>query len=145
MSENREEEIVKALSGSVSGLDGLLCLSIVGDNLETIRRVTNESIKGNDAVEGLIKSSQVFNATELAFEMRGGNLEALLDSLENEQMKEDCKNAIILIMSGKSPADVGAMTLLLKGVIMPLAEELKNARQTIESLMIATGKKEVKA
>ena len=133
----------KKMLNSISPFENsMMCAMIAGDTLEKIRGICKESFRMNDTgCEGLT-SEQIFRAFRVAAALGDMDTEALLDSLGNAQMKEDCKDAIIVSMSGRNPAQMCALMLLLKGVIMPLTESLKAAEQTINNLVIATGKKE---
>lgn len=122
--------------------NNMMCAMIAGDRLEKIRGICKESFRMNDTDCECLTSEQIFGAFRVAAALGDMDTEALLDSLKDAQMKEDCKDAIIVSMSGRNPAQMCALMLLLKGVIMPLTESLKAAEQTINNLVISTGKKE---
>ena len=133
----------KKMLNSISPFENsMMCAMIAGDRLEKIRGICKESFRVNDTDCESLTSEQIFGAFRAAAFVGGMNTEAVLDSLGNAQMKEDCKDAIIVSMSGRNPAQRCALMLLLKGVIMPLTESLKKAQQTINNLVVATGKKE---
>ena len=132
----------KMLNGISPFENSMMCAMIAGDTLEKIRGICKESFRMNDTNCECLTSEQIFGAFTVAAAMGDMDTEALLDSLGDAQMKEDCKDAIIVSMSGRNPAQMCALMLLLKGVIMSLTESLKAAEQTINNLVVATGKKE---
>ena len=141
MSDNGKEEVKK--EGKMAS-DTMAVFFTLSSGIDAVRKCVKLAFADSDP-DCMDNAKYALMAARAGLAAGGVSFESVKASLPTEQMREDLSDALATTMAIKSPAVVAAGMLYLKGIIIPLAEDLKNARQTIENLMVATGKKESEA
>lgn len=117
-----------------SGDSAIRILLTLAMDVQKIRDINKEAFLLNDSESNTLSSEDTFKAARAGLHLGGVDLDTIMESLPKEQMKEDLHDALIVSMAFKDPCVLGMAMLFLKGMVIPLANELKDAKQTIQTL-----------
>lgn len=112
----------------------LTTITVFSTDLKKIRELNKKAFKSHDLVSDA-PSEKVYQLVREGLKAFGGvDLDTFMEDLPNAQMKEDLHDALIVLMAYKDACALATAMLLLKGIIIPLTNELKDAKQTIQTL-----------
>ena len=128
----------KAKEAKVMGL-ALTTLTVFRLDVKRIREINKEYFEFGDSTS-TISSEGIYGMVRDGLELVGNvDLDAVMEKLPNEQMREDLHDALIVSMASKDACVLTTAMFFLKGMIIPLIDELKDSKQTIQTLSKATG------
>ncbi len=106
--------------------------------LEELHEISEMAIRKSEEETGLTHDRAFQTSLRPLLGKCNLDIEEILESLSETQMRKDLKDSLLLSLSTREPTATMASMLMFKGVVLPLLNKLKDSQTTIDNLLIAT-------